>query len=80
MAHENKVIESLEDPAGTHCVDLLDLRDGAFGYQLCRRDPEDGHGWRVISDGNGARFDCLDAARRAARIGLGCRSIRGCIS
>ena len=66
MAHENKVIRSIEDPSGLRCLDLLALGDGQVGFAEYRRDPEDGHGWRpvgVISDGFDSAQDALAAAR-----------------
>ena len=61
------VLASWEDPNGVSCVDILDHRDGTFGYVLCRRDPEDGHGWRHVSDPQGPRFADRAAAEAAAR-------------
>ena len=41
------VVRSIEDATGDRCVDLL--RDGAsHAWVECRRDPEDGHGWRRL--------------------------------
>ncbi|MDJ0630267.1 MAG: hypothetical protein QNJ44_18580 [Rhodobacter sp.] len=66
MAHENKVIRSVEDPGGLHCVDILRRPDGRFGYQLCRRDPEDGRGWSVLQCSRPAGFATADGAWAAA--------------
>ena len=41
------VLASLEAAGGDRCVDLLDF-GGGFGWVECRRDPEDGHGWRHL--------------------------------
>lgn len=61
------VLASWEDPNGITCVDILDLRDGTFGFSPCRRDPEDAHGWRRL---RGEEFGCFttkQAAEAAAR-------------
>ena len=60
------VIVSLEDETGDRCVDILDLRDGCFGFVECRRDPEDGHGWRHLEPATGG-FDSEVSARAAAK-------------
>jgi hypothetical protein len=62
-----RVLASWEDAGGLHCVDILAHGDGTFGYALCRRDPEDGHGWRHLGDRDAVRFDTQDAAETAAR-------------
>ncbi|MDJ0826602.1 MAG: hypothetical protein QNJ16_13955 [Rhodobacter sp.] len=66
MSHENKVIRSVEDPSGLHCVDIFRRPDGRFGFQHCRRDPEDGRGWAVLSasgpEGFGAQAEAWAAA------------------
>jgi hypothetical protein len=39
------VVASFEDTAGIRCIDIV--RFGAsWSWAECRRDPEDGHGWR----------------------------------
>ncbi|WP_371155298.1 hypothetical protein [Jannaschia sp. 2305UL9-9] len=40
-------ITSIEDAFGDRCVDLI-LREGAWSWVECRRDPEDAHGWRHL--------------------------------
>jgi len=40
-----KVLTSLENPAGDHCVDIFVRADGTFGFEEYRRDPEDLSGW-----------------------------------
>ena len=66
MAHENKVIRSVEAPGGVICVDFVRRSDGLVGYQQFRRDPEDGHGWRPAGPASGQGFDSLEAAMEAA--------------
>ena len=48
MAEEDspgRVVASLENDAGDHCVDLFERADGTFGFEEYRRDHEDGKGW-----------------------------------
>jgi len=40
-----KVLTSLENSAGDHCVDIFVRDDGTFGFEEYRRDPEDERGW-----------------------------------
>jgi len=40
-----KVLASLENSAGDHCVDIFARADGTFGFEEYRRDPEDVSGW-----------------------------------
>jgi len=39
------VLASLENGDGTRCVDIFRRADGSFGFEECRRDPEDPRGW-----------------------------------
>ena len=41
----SKVLTSLENSAGDHCVDIFVRADGTFGFEEYRRDPEDVSGW-----------------------------------
>lgn len=66
MAEKPLVLASIEDATGDRCVDIIRLTDGQFAYRECRRDPEDGHGWRYLSDAAPTPFDSEDAARKAA--------------
>ena len=64
------VVVSLEDKTGDRCVDIIDRRDGSFGFVECRRDPEDPHGWRRLGPVNGgfeSRQRAQDAARSAVK-------------
>jgi hypothetical protein len=65
------VLASIEDETGDRCVDIIRLTDGRFAYRECRRDPEDSHGWRYLSEAPPASFDTEDAAREAAIEGVG---------
>lgn len=39
------VVNSVENDAGDHCVDIFVRDDGTFGFEEYRRDPEDVSGW-----------------------------------
>ena len=45
MAASPKVLKSLENSTGDHCVDIFVRADGTFGFDEYRRDPEDMSGW-----------------------------------
>lgn len=62
-----RVIVSIDSPDGLHCVDLFQRADGTFGYALCRRDPEDGSGWRRLGHYEHEVFDTECAASAAMR-------------
>ncbi len=62
------VVRSVEDWSGQRCVDVRREADGMFSWAECRRDPEDGHGWRHLGLGAGGFSDeaaALDDARGA---------------
>ena len=42
------VVRSTNAADGVHCIDLRRTGEGAFEAALCRRDPEDPHGWRIL--------------------------------
>ena len=65
------VLASIEDATGDRCVDIIRLADGQFAYRECRRDPEDAHGWRHLSEAAPTPFDSADAAREAALANVG---------
>ncbi|MEL7211474.1 MAG: hypothetical protein AAGK92_02360 [Pseudomonadota bacterium] len=69
MAHENKVILSVNLDGDTVCVDIFKRPDGSFGFDEFRRDPEDMRGWFSIGYHGDKRFEtaqnALDAAKRA---------------
>ncbi len=48
MAHENKVLRSIETTDGGRCVDIFLRPDGTFGFEEFRRDVEDPRGWFPI--------------------------------
>lgn len=61
------VMVSIEDAGGQRCVDLIRREAGDWAWVECRRDPEDGHGWRRLGDPV-AGFAGMDAARAAAGV------------
>ncbi|MCK0097662.1 hypothetical protein MWU60_18965 [Yoonia sp. F2084L] len=65
------VLASIEDETGDRCVDIIRLSDEQFAYRECRRDPEDGHGWRYLSEAPPPAFDTEVAAREAAVADIG---------
>lgn len=48
MAHENKVLRSIETSDGGRCVDIFQRPDTTFGFEEYRRDVEDQRGWQPI--------------------------------
>ncbi len=66
MAHANKVIGSYNLPGELICVDIFLRRDGSYGFDEYRRDPEDSRGWYSIGHNGHLRFPTSDAAFDAA--------------
>lgn len=64
------VLASWDEPNGVTCVDILDLRDGTFGFSPCRRDPEDSHGWRRLRGDDFGSFASRVEAEVAALIAM----------
>ncbi|MEL7114428.1 MAG: hypothetical protein AAGP08_02375 [Pseudomonadota bacterium] len=56
------VMQSYEDDTGTRCVDIRRHDDGRWSWSECRKDPEDGHGWRHLDGAGGDLFDSEHAA------------------
>jgi len=48
-----KVLTSLENSSGDHCVDIFVRHDGTFGFEESRKDPEDVRGWFSLN-----RYSC----------------------
>lgn len=67
MAHLDKVLRSVNQDGGAHCVDLFVRPDGSFGFELFRREPEYGRGWFAIGYYASLRFTTLEEAEIAAR-------------
>ena len=65
------VLASIEDATGDRCVDIVRMTAGRFAFRECRRDPEDGHGWRYLSEAEPVTFETEAAARDAAKEAVG---------
>ena len=63
----NKVIKSIEAPGGQLCVDIFRRPDDSFGFELYRRDPEEGHGWYQVGYFADRQFETQATAEAAAR-------------
>lgn len=60
------VLRSINHPDGSLCVDVFRRADGTFGYQICRRDPEDPRGWYVLGPYTETPFESEASAMSAA--------------
>ena len=67
MSGRNRVVRSIETPAGERCVDIFVRPDGRFGFAEYRRDVEDPRGWHPAGDFGDASFASAGDAFRAAR-------------
>jgi hypothetical protein len=63
----HKVLVSLESDYGDYCVDIFIRADGTFGFEECRRDPEDGGGWYSLHRYSGQVFDAEKDALAQAK-------------
>lgn len=63
----NKVLASLENSYGDHCVDIFAREDGTFGFEEYRRDPEDGVRWYSLHRYSGQVFACEQEAVAQAK-------------
>ena len=66
MAHQNKVVRSINDETGNRCVDIFVRPEGSFGFEEYRRDVEEGGAWSSASGFSGREFVTVDAALDAA--------------
>lgn len=66
MPEKPLVLHSVNNPDGSHCVDLFRRPDGSFGFEEYRRDAEDGRGWFPIGGHKEMRWDSEVAAWTAA--------------
>ncbi|HMH18613.1 MAG TPA: hemolysin III family protein [Burkholderiales bacterium] len=62
-----KVLNSLENSAGDHCVDIFERDDGTFGFEECRRDAEDQRGWFSLHRYSHQVFATAEAALAQAK-------------
>lgn len=67
MAHQHKVIRSINLDGDLMCVDIFQRKDDSFGFDEFRRDPEDGRGWYSIGHYGHAVFESADAALLQAK-------------
>ena len=65
LAHVNKVVRSINAPGEMMCVDVFRRPDNSYGWALYRREPEDGHGWFLLSEDRRA-FQSPDTALATA--------------
>jgi hypothetical protein len=66
MAHANKVVQSINQDGGGRCVDVFVRRDGSFGFEEYRREPEDNRGWFQVGFYADGRFGTAAEALAAA--------------
>jgi hypothetical protein len=64
----NKVLSSIENQAGDHCVDVFVRDDGTFGFEEYRRDPEDARGWFSLQHYSHLLFGTEEEARAEATV------------
>jgi hypothetical protein len=64
----NKVLSSVENQAGDHCVDIFVRADGSFGFEEYRRDPEDARGWFSLQHYSHLVFGTQEEARAQANL------------
>lgn len=70
MTKTRTVLKSINAAGETRCVDIFRRQDGRFGFDECRRDPEDGRGWFAIGGHGDRSFDSAAAALAAARTAI----------
>lgn len=66
MAHQNKVMKSINGFDDSVCVDIFMRPDGSFGFEEFRRDIEDARGWFPIGHYSARVFTSQEAAFEAA--------------
>ena len=71
MAHINKVMKSINNHDGSHCVDIFKRPDDTFGFEEYRRDVEDGRGWFPIGGYSEKSFATIEDGLNAARNAVG---------
>lgn len=67
MAPRNKVLNSINAPGESRCVDVFRRSDGSFGFEEYRRDAEDARGWFPVGFYGDRVFDSAEAALAEAR-------------
>ena len=66
MAHTIRVLQSINLPGDTICVDIFIRPNGTYGFDEFRRDPEDGRGWFSIGHHGSAEFSSVNETAAAA--------------
>jgi hypothetical protein len=69
VAHDNRVLRSINNDDASRCVDVFLRPEGTIGFEEYRRDAEDGRGWfpigayssRVFADEGAALFAATEA-------------------
>lgn len=62
------VLDSVETPDGGRCVDVFRRGDGAYGFEVYRRDAEDLAGWFPIGGFAETSYESEAEAREAAAL------------
>gem|GEM_PF-184598 len=62
-----RVLNSISNQPGDHCVDIFARDDGSFGFEEYRRDAEDGRGWFPLNRFGHLAFATEDEALAAAK-------------
>ena len=70
MSKTGHVVESINNVAGDHCVDIFLRDDGSFGFEEFRRDHEDLRGWFSLRRYHRQSFASQDDALRQARLSI----------
>ena len=63
----NRVVRSVNNDAGDHCVDIFVREDGTYGFEEYRRDHEDLKGWFALQQFSNQVFATEGAAAARAR-------------
>ncbi len=62
----HRVLLSLETDMGERCVDLFVRSDGGYGFEVYRRDSEEGRGWYPVGGYQDQRYASKAELRIAA--------------
>jgi hypothetical protein len=66
----NRVLASINNESGDHCVDIFARDDGTFGFEEYRRDPEDLQGWFPLRRYSSLVFASQEDALAKARLSV----------
>ena len=64
---KSRVVRSFNLDGELQCVDLFVRPDGSYGFEVYRRDPEDGRGWFAVGHHAGQRYESADETMAAAK-------------